>query len=107
MPSVVMAGITSLLFAAHSCRYLFRCRGHKPHLFDSSIRSHSRRKAYSLADVLVLLLQALFFAHGGITTLGVNTITLGLIGPGMIRLVRFSKPSGLGNVLPSLPAAAA
>ena len=29
----------------------------------------------------VLLLQALFFAHGGITTLGANTLTLGLVGP--------------------------
>ncbi len=29
-----------------------------------------------------LLLQALFFAHGGITTLGANTITLGLVGAG-------------------------
>src|SRR5581483_9794064 len=29
-----------------------------------------------------LLLQALFFAHGGISTLGANTITLGLLGAG-------------------------
>ena len=29
----------------------------------------------------VLLLQALFFAHGGITTLGANILTLGIIGP--------------------------
>ncbi|MEM6929974.1 MAG: energy-coupling factor ABC transporter permease, partial [Myxococcota bacterium] len=29
----------------------------------------------------VLLLQAVFFAHGGLTTLGVNTLTLGLLGP--------------------------
>ncbi len=29
----------------------------------------------------VLLLQAIFFAHGGLTTLGVNTLTLGLLGP--------------------------
>jgi cobalt/nickel transport system permease protein len=29
-----------------------------------------------------LLLQALFFAHGGISTLGANTITLGLMGAG-------------------------
>lgn len=31
---------------------------------------------------LALLLQALFFAHGGLTTLGANTITLGLLGAG-------------------------
>ena len=29
----------------------------------------------------ILLLQAVFFAHGGLTTLGVNTLALGLIGP--------------------------
>jgi cobalt/nickel transport system permease protein len=32
--------------------------------------------------VCSLLLQALFFAHGGFTTLGANTITLGVIGAG-------------------------
>lgn len=31
---------------------------------------------------LALLLQALFFAHGGLTTLGANTVTLGLLGAG-------------------------
>ncbi len=31
---------------------------------------------------LALLLQALFFAHGGLTTLGANTLTLGLMGAG-------------------------
>ena len=29
----------------------------------------------------VLLLQAIFFAHGGITTLGINMLSLGLFGP--------------------------
>ena len=33
------------------------------------------------ATFFVLLLQALFFAHGGLTTLGVNTLTLGVLGP--------------------------
>jgi cobalt/nickel transport system permease protein len=30
---------------------------------------------------VVLLVQALFFAHGGLTTLGANLITLGVVGP--------------------------
>jgi cobalt/nickel transport system permease protein len=41
----------------------------------------------------VLGLQALFFAHGGLTTLGVNTLSLGMVGPvvavgcaGLLRL---------------------
>lgn len=29
----------------------------------------------------ILLLQALFFAHGGLTTLGANVLTLGVVGP--------------------------
>ena len=35
----------------------------------------------------VLLLQAVFFAHGGLTTLGANVLTLGVIGPIMTLLV--------------------
>ena len=30
---------------------------------------------------VTLLLQALFFAHGGLTTLGANIVTLGIVGP--------------------------
>jgi cobalt/nickel transport system permease protein len=30
---------------------------------------------------IVLLLQALFFAHGGLTTIGANIFTLGVVGP--------------------------
>jgi len=41
---------------------------------------------------LVLLLQALFFAHGGLSTLGANLLTLGFVGPicalGLARLLR-------------------
>jgi cobalt/nickel transport system permease protein len=43
-----------------------------------------------------LLLQALFFAHGGISTLGANTITLGLMGAGSAWLVfRLARKAGL------------
>ena len=40
----------------------------------------------------VLLLQAVFFAHGGLTTLGVNTLTLGLLGP--VTTLGFGHCSG-------------
>ena len=33
------------------------------------------------AKLFVLALQAIFFAHGGLTTLGVNALTLGVLGP--------------------------
>ena len=35
----------------------------------------------------ILLLQALFFAHGGITTLGANVLTLGVVAPWMTYLL--------------------
>lgn len=49
---------------------------------------------------LVLLVQALFFAHGGLTTLGANTLTLGVLGPfsalGLLKLCRGLRlPRGL------------
>jgi cobalt/nickel transport system permease protein len=31
--------------------------------------------------VIVLLFQALFLAHGGLSTLGANTVSMGIIGP--------------------------
>lgn len=34
----------------------------------------------SLISMIALLFQALFFAHGGITTLGANTLTMGVFG---------------------------
>src|SRR4029077_8265336 len=43
-----------------------------------------------------LLLQALFFAHGGISTLGANTITLGLMGAGTAWLTfKLARKAGL------------
>lgn len=43
-------------------------------------------------SVIALLLQALFFAHGGLTTLGANTVSMGvagsLVGYGFFRLGR-------------------
>jgi cobalt/nickel transport system permease protein len=48
---------------------------------------------------LVLLLQALLFAHGGLTTLGANLVTLGIVGPWAGFLVfRVLRRAGLGAV---------
>lgn len=51
---------------------------------------------------LLLLVQALFFAHGGLTTLGANTLTLGLVGPSVtlglywfMKLLRISEKFSL------------
>lgn len=35
----------------------------------------------SLISVLVLLFQAILLAHGGLTTLGANTMSMGIVGP--------------------------
>jgi len=51
----------------------------------------------------VLLLQALFFGHGGLTTLGANSLTLGVVGPfvaaglwWLLRRCRVSAPLAAG-----------
>jgi cobalt/nickel transport system permease protein len=35
----------------------------------------------SVIGVIVLLFQALFLAHGGLSTLGANTVSMGIVGP--------------------------
>lgn len=61
----------------------------------------------SVISVVVLLFQALFLAHGGLTTLGANTFSMGIVGPlvayGIYRLAGKSKigiflASSLGNL---------
>lgn len=51
--------------------------------------------AMSVLSCLVLLLQALLLAHGGITTLGANTFAMGVVGPlvayGIYHLVKRLK----------------
>ncbi|MGA9097571.1 MAG: energy-coupling factor ABC transporter permease [Methanotrichaceae archaeon] len=41
----------------------------------------------SVLSIIVLIFQALFLAHGGITTLGANTFSMGIVGPIMGYLV--------------------
>ena len=43
--------------------------------------THRGSSSYLLAHVFVVLLQAMLFGHGGLTTLGVNSVVLGFIGP--------------------------
>ncbi len=35
----------------------------------------------SVLSIIVLIFQALFLAHGGLTTLGANTFSMGIVGP--------------------------
>ena len=47
----------------------------------------------------MLLLQAVFFAHGGLTTLGVNALTLGLFGPCERGPLGALRKLGVGNAI--------
>lgn len=50
----------------------------------------------SVLGGIVLLFQALLLAHGGLTTLGANTVSMGIVGP----LVAWGVWNGLRNRLP-------
>lgn len=80
--SVVIAAVTSVLFAATLLPLPVPVVGATSHICLTPLFAlvvGVRRIVWP--TFFVLLLQALFFAHGGLTTLGVNTLSLGLFGP--------------------------
>ena len=80
--SVIMAGATSLLFAGTLLPLPVPVVGATSHICLTPVLAlvvGIRRIVWP--TFFVLLLQAVFFAHGGLTTLGVNLLTLGLVGP--------------------------
>ena len=80
--AVLMAGATSLLFAGTLMPLPVPVVGATSHICLTPLLAlvvGVRRVIWP--TFLILLLHAMFFAHGGMTTLGVNTLTLGLIGP--------------------------
>ena len=80
--SVTMAGVTSLLFAGTLLPLPVPVVGATSHICLTPVLAlvvGVRRIVWP--TFFVLLLQAVFFAHGGLTTLGVNLLTLGLLGP--------------------------
>ena len=80
--TVVMAGVTSLLFAGTLLPLPVPVVGATSHICLTPVLAlvvGVRRIVWP--TFFVLLLQAVFFAHGGLTTLGVNVLTLGLLGP--------------------------
>ena len=80
--SVIMAGATSLLFAGTLLPLPVPVVGATSHICLTPVLAlvvGVRRIVWP--TFFVLLLQAVFFAHGGLTTLGVNLLTLGLLGP--------------------------
>ena len=80
--SVTMAGATSLLFAGTLLPLPVPVVGATSHICLTPVLAlvvGVRRIVWP--TFFVLLLQAVFFAHGGLTTLGVNILTLGVLGP--------------------------
>lgn len=80
--SFIMAGATSLLFAVTLFPLPVPVVGATSHICLTPVLAlvvGARRIVWPTC--FVLLLQAVFFAHGGLTTLGVNTMTLGVLGP--------------------------
>ncbi len=79
---VVISGVTSLLFAATLLPLPVPVVGATSHVCLTPVLALMvgiRRIVWP--TFFVLLLQAVFFAHGGLTTLGVNTLVLGFLGP--------------------------
>jgi cobalt/nickel transport system permease protein len=101
IPSVAMAGATSLLFAATLLPLPVPVVGATSHICLTPVLAlivGVRRIVWP--TFFVLLLQAVFFAHGGLTTLGVNTLTLGLLGPVItLGLWTLFRRLGAGGVL--------
>ena len=99
-PSVIMGGITSLLFAATLLPLPVPIVGATSHICLTPVFAliiGVRRIIWP--TFFVLLLQAIFFAHGGLTTLGLNTFTLGVLGPSIaISLWWFIRKLGLNHI---------
>ncbi len=80
--TVIMAGTASLLFAGTLLPLPVPVAGVTSHICLTPVLALIVGVPRIVwPTFFVLLLQAVFFAHGGLTTLGVNILTLGLLGP--------------------------
>ncbi len=97
--SVMMAGATSLLFAATLLPLPVPVVGATSHICLTPVLALIVGVRHIVwPTFFVLALQAIFFAHGGLTTLGVNTVTLGVLGPATaVAFWTLSKRLGVAN----------
>ena len=101
-PPITMAGVISILFAATLLPLPVPALGATSHICLTPVLALLVGIRHIVwPTFFVLLLQAVFFAHGGLTTLGVNTLTLGFLGPltavGLWALLRkLNAANGLG-----------
>ena len=99
---VAMAGAMSLLFAATLLPLPVPVVGATSHICLTPVLALIVGFRHVVwPTFFVLVLQAIFFAHGGLTTLGVNTLTLGVVGPltatGLWALLqRLGAANGIG-----------
>ncbi|TPV93435.1 MAG: hypothetical protein B7733_20505 [Myxococcales bacterium FL481] len=93
------AGVTTLLFAATLLPIPVPVVGATAHLCLTPVLAlvfGVRRIIWP--TFFVVLIQAVFFAHGGLTTLGANTLTLGLVGPlATLGLWNLTRRVGVGE----------
>lgn len=81
-PPMTMAGVTSILFAATLLPLPVPALGATSHICLTPVLALLVGVRHIIwPTFFVLALQAVFFAHGGLTTLGINTLTLGVLGP--------------------------
>ena len=97
----LMAGATSLLFAATLLPLPVPVVGATSHICLTPVLALILGvRNIVWPTFFVLALQAIFFAHGGITTLGINTLTLGVLGPlAAVGLWAAFRRAGLANAM--------
>ena len=100
-PAALMAGATSLLFAATLLPLPVPVVGATSHICLTPVLALIVGVRHVVwPTFFVLALQAVFFSHGGLTTLGVNTLTLGVLGPlAAVGLWRLLQRVGLASKL--------
>jgi cobalt/nickel transport system permease protein len=83
----VMGSLTALAFVVQTIRVPVP-GGTSTHLVGMALLALVHHPLVAFAcEGLVLAVQALFFGAGGVTTLGVNALAMGLVGPGTAWLV--------------------
>ncbi len=93
-----MGALTALAFAVQLIRIPVP-GGTSTHLVGASLLALVFHPlAAFVCETLVLVIQALFFGAGGVTTLAVNALAMGLFGPGAAWLAfRAGRGVGLGD----------
>ncbi len=100
----VMGSLTALAFVVQTIRIPVP-GGTSTHLVGASLLALVYHPLVAFAcESLVLLVQAIFFGAGGVTTLAVNALAMGLVGP-LAAWLAFRAARGLGEKAAAFAAA--